>query len=562
MLYFCKRSIDYMKQISMEKLKAYSLSFWTIVIIFVSLNAILFSVKISMAATNLKVQYIPDDAFYYLTLSRNYSILGLWTFDSGVSVTSGFHPLFAYLLSGAYSLLQPNTNSFVNYGILISLLFSLGTITIIWFWGYKHKNVVFLMFLSLVISSQTFVYNTVSITEWSLALFFTSLYCGWYFSKYEDSNIKFVDFLILFTLGFFGSVARSDFGLFPFSIVISTLFLPLFNIPSKKSLRYAITGLAGAITGVLVVFVHNYIFTNEIFQSSAKMKAYWAQFGTPNPYTIPFLFIRVIGLTSLLLLVIPTAFILILKVVNKIAGHSSTYIRSLGLRPKHSISSIPLNTLANDRKRGLLIMSISAGICILGYAFIYSGNADIQPWYTANLTVPVLMLIFGISEYTTITLRESIKFLYLLLFLTALIINIVTLYPINSLKAPWPHQQFMYKAGIYLKENPTRCKTGAWNAGIIGYYEGGHVVNLDGLVNNDIYDYVVNNDLPAYLSSRDICYVVDFENIITNELAHMRGGYDDVRFLASLKPQKVFDRGEYSWRCLTLYRIDSVNGSD
>jgi len=41
---------------------------------------------------------IPDDAFYYLVLARNFAESGSWTFDH-MSTTSGFHPLHAFYLA-------------------------------------------------------------------------------------------------------------------------------------------------------------------------------------------------------------------------------------------------------------------------------------------------------------------------------------------------------------------------------------------------------------------------------------------------------------------------------
>lgn len=43
------------------------------------------------------ITVIPDDAFYYLKLAKNYSHFGEWTFD-GQNSTTGFHPLWANLL--------------------------------------------------------------------------------------------------------------------------------------------------------------------------------------------------------------------------------------------------------------------------------------------------------------------------------------------------------------------------------------------------------------------------------------------------------------------------------
>lgn len=530
----------------MSTIKAFSLSFWTAVVIIAALNIIVFSLLIMTSVDDLKVQYIPDDAYYYLTLSRNFSSLGIWTFDSGISVTSGFHLLFAYLLSSLFLLLDLNTNSFVTYGLILSALFALASISVMCFWGRKQKNVLFLMFFVLVISSRNFVYNTVSLTEWSLTILIASLYCVWFFTNFNNPVIKIIDFLVLFMFGLLGSLARSDFGLFPFSIALATFVFFLFIRTSKRKLLFAFVGLMGTLTGLLVVLIHNYIFTNEILQSSAKMKTYWAQLEPPNYYEVLFLIEGIIGLTGLLLLALLIVSAIFPKFIRKKDIHSST--------------NEDQQTHSHDSMYSFYIMLVSAGICILGYTLFYSRNGAIQPWYTANLIIPILMLIFAISDYITVSLHEQVKFLFLLLFLSTLIFNISNLYPISMINAPWPHQKFMFDAGVYLKENIPNCRIGAWNAGIIGYYQGGHIVNLDGLVNNDIYTYAVNNDLPAYLSSRAICYVIDFENMLTFEPYRVRGGYDDTDFLVNLKPLMVFDSGEYAWRYLTLYYIDNFNG--
>ncbi|MCP4422409.1 MAG: hypothetical protein GY805_37850 [Chloroflexi bacterium] len=535
----------------MPKIKVYSLSFWTAVILVLALNAIIFSVTIMAASNGLKVQYIPDDAYYYLTLAQNFSTLGSWTFDSGVSITSGFHPLFAYLLSSAFSLLPLDANSFVICGIIFGLLFTLTSITVMWFWGFKHKNVLFLMFLALVISSRNFILNIVSITEWSLTLLIASLYCVWFFTKYGFQNANSKNFIVLFALGLLGSTARSDFGLLPFSIVAATFVLTLTIIPSKKPLLFAFVGLLGTLTGLIILFAHNYIFTNEFLQSSAKMKAHWSQLSIKHdwidylaPYlTTPLLIGQVVSFAGLLLLGALIGATILPKFIKR----------------KTAVSLNSNKRAANNHHSSdKFIILIAAAVSVLGYTLLYAHNAAIQPWYTVNLIVPVLMLIFSASEYITISLREKARVIFSLLFLLAAVFNVANLYPITAVNARWPHQKLMFEAGVYLRENSPGSRIGAWNAGIIGYYEGGRIVNLDGLVNNDIYTYAVNNDLPDYLSSENINYIIDFENMLSKS-RRIKGGYDDAEFLANLKPQKVFDNSEYYWKHLTLYRIDKAD---
>ena len=51
-----------------------------------------------------RLAFIPDDAFYYLILARNFLDLGFWTFD-GESTATGFHLLHGYFLVLLYSIL-------------------------------------------------------------------------------------------------------------------------------------------------------------------------------------------------------------------------------------------------------------------------------------------------------------------------------------------------------------------------------------------------------------------------------------------------------------------------
>jgi hypothetical protein len=81
---------------------------------------------------------------------------------------------------------------------------------------------------------------------------------------------------------------------------------------------------------------------------------------------------------------------------------------------------------------------------------------------------------------------------------------------------------------------------GAWNAGIIGYYAGGRVVNLDGLVNNEVYPYLIAGRLRDYVVRKEIRYVVDFESMLEDELMRRRGGYADGRLVTELHRVHAF----------------------
>jgi hypothetical protein len=543
----------------MSRLKASAAVFISVVLVFLVLNIVAFSILVILAPDDLTVQYIPDDAFYYLTLSRHFSSLGYWTFDSGISVTSGFHPLLAYALATIFSVLRLDADSYVTVGVLLSLLFTLGSIFVVWYWGLRSGNTLLLVYLSLVISSGNFVYNAVSITEWSLTVFFAALYGLWFFNKYEKPKKQLSDYLVLFTLGILGSCARSDFGLFPFAIFVASMILLLVNRHSRRHFPLAVLGLLGTLSGLVVVLTQNYVFTQELLQSSARMKALWAEWIRPNYYAVPTLIGRFVGVAGLLLMAIFVALAVLPRIIDQRRQRSS---RESGFTADPMSDDAPSMTpygFSTEDGQRLIHLTVSATICILGYALFYSRNASIQPWYSANLIVPMLLFIAGLSYYIDAYLSKKVKKALYVLFIPVIAFNVLDHYPVSTFNAPWPHQRLMREAGIFLSENQLDGRVGAWNAGLIGYYEGGNVVNLDGLVNNDIYDYAASNSLPAYISSRDIKYIIDFENMVTDRLRLVRGGYDDASFLASLKPAKVFDNGEYIWRFLTLYSVNEVD---
>jgi len=70
--------------------------FWSAIVLILAVNLIVFDTLIIMADNELIAQHVPDGGYDYLSLAGNFSSSGVWSFDSGVSKTSGFHPLFAY----------------------------------------------------------------------------------------------------------------------------------------------------------------------------------------------------------------------------------------------------------------------------------------------------------------------------------------------------------------------------------------------------------------------------------------------------------------------------------
>lgn len=526
----------------MNEPKKLFFALWTAITFLLIINIIIFSLEL-MRVVDLQLQYIPDDGYYYLTLARNFSSTGEWTFDSGISLTSGFHLLFGYLLVVIFPLVGFDANSFVMGGMFVGLFFTILSILVLWYWSFGQKNVLVLMMMAVVITSENFLNNTISVTEWGQVVFISSLYAFWFFYRYRKVQFSYIDYLVLFFLGLLSSLARTDSGLLPFSIFAATSILLLGRLLTRGTFYFAIFGLIGSITGIIVVFGHNYIFFDEFLQSSARMKAFWAQFAPLNYYAAPLIIGRIIGFFGLILLASLLAAAVFPKFFSKKDGRD--------VSPQQPLRS-------HEAKIEILLMLMVAGICVAGYTLFYARSGSVRPWYTSNLIVPVFILIFALSKYLVFALSRKALWLFTPLFVVVIIFNVLSLYPISSEHSPYPHQVDMYEAGIYLHENFPEVRVGSWNAGIIGYYADSYVVNLDGLVNNDIYDYAVSNSLPDYISDKNIAYILDFENVFTSDYHRIRGGYDDDEFLRSLQPIKTFSGEEYGWKNLTLFKISGA----
>jgi hypothetical protein len=502
---------------------------------------------ILMLSPEQRVQFVPDDAFYYLTLVRNFVDQGQWTFDSGVSLTSGFHPLYAYALAAVYFLTHASTENFVTLAVLLSVTVALAAVIIAIIYVIRVGRLLPAMLFLLFILSPNISLNTFSALEWGWVVFISALYCiaFWGLNNTQSGIFAIVVF------GFIGSLARTDFGILPFSLAVASML----TSTGRKQIKGVLAGLSATILGVLLCLLHNYLLTGQWMQSSALMKSLWrSTYGVPSPIpilsTILTLFGEISTPTLLLIVVILTG---IMAAYIVIFGCYRFFLRYISQENNCFPVSNTLSTAAT--------IWLGSLFTICGYITFYSLNtAALQPWYTAGFVVPIFLAIN--LPFTNIRSRHPANIPVLLLLTLLMLIRLSQSYSSLTtygffIQPKWPHQMVMFQAGRFLQEAKFQHRVGSWNAGIIGFYEGGHVVNLDGLVNNDIYNYVKRKELPKYIDERRIRYILDFENMFSSQKLRERGGYDSPAFLDRLKVIRKFDKRSWGWHHLTLYKIDS-----
>jgi len=514
---------------------------WVAVAILAILNILYFDLKIITAPDTVRVQYIPDDAFYYLGLARNFVHFHSWTFDAGVSNTTGFHLLYAYLLAAIYGLFHPSTSAFLISALaLCSGATLLACVYALWL-GIRQRNTFFILALAVIASSANFITNSISGVEWPLVVLIAALFCGTLYMGFSSRRTA----IALFFLGLLGSLARSDFAMLPGAFFCAAVFVWFYN-KDRAPLRSVAWGLAGAVLGILVVFIHNYLFSGSWLQSSAIVKLHWAKYAHADILFIVSLAASLVGrlLVGGLRQALYAACFLPLSVAVALEIIKRRKSRPLRVGP----------AILPPRETTFVIAAV---IAWYGYIIFYSGNGAVMRWYTAGFVLPTFILMAGLGQYLTGKLfktPEPVLWLFLLPTLFIFVAGYQSLYPFRTDTSLWPHQQFTLEAGKYLHDHPVDGKLAAWNAGIVGYYQGGNVINIDGLVNNDVYPYILSNSLPVYLDSRNITYLIDSQSML-DEAFRLRGGYDDPAFIQRLVPIKTFDQGGFDWQPLTLYRI-------
>ena len=456
-----------------------------------------------------RVQFVPDDAYYYLALARNFVNQGQWSFDSGVSVTTGFHPLHAYALAAVYSLTHATTERFVDYGLMLSFLAAVPAFLLAMLFSVRAGRLLIGLVLLLFVLSKNVSLNTVSAMEWSWVVSLSAFYCLAFWRLWRVPSMT--TFAAIIVVAFLGSLARTDFGLLPAALAAAAL--PSVRRPAGR-VRFAgaVAGLAAACFGVACTLGHNYAVSGQFLQSSARMKLLWLGACGPSPVPIAGRVLTLFGSASW-----PTVLLASIVILGALIYGTCRFMGVWCSADRDNRADSDPDQVAIHA-----VLWFGSLATLTAYIVFYSFNpAGMQPWYTAGLIVPLLL--FLSLPFSKIRVTHPLH-LAVLTVLLVLVARQSALASVLRATPPWPHQVSMLHAGLFLQKLELAGKCGSWNAGIIGYYEGGHVVNLDGLVNNDIFQYAKENKLGVYIDERRIVRIVDFAYVLEDAEMRRRGG--------------------------------------
>ena len=451
--------------------------------------------------------FLPDDAYYYLQVAREYANSGAHSFDKGVSYNTGYHLLWFYMLSFFASIV--NDSNLILTSIIIGIIISWVSVCLSFSTYYKKPHL--LMIVSLFITSYAFINGQISVMEWPLCVLISSL-LFMHFSKASKKEEFSVAYILI--LGCLGSLARTDFGGVAACFLVSAVLISILK-KDNKFIKPSFFLFLGAILGFVLVSVHNYSITGDWLSSSAITKANWAKLSHPNPVPALYQFGRSILYLPILVakktfdyrqtLIDNTIPILIIFTIGIITG-------SLVFRKR--ITNYCLELIRSNDSSGVFVIFASF-LVIAGYTALYSINSDsIRYWYSAHLVVPILIILFFLMDQLFELKSRIIKFTVTGILTGLVLVNIY----LGSLSYPnYSFQSYFYATALTLQEarNDGRIlgKVGVPDAGVIGYVTNGMIVNTDGLVNHSIakYNYA---KLPCYLVENKIRYVMNFGHVI------------------------------------------------
>jgi len=476
---------------------------------------------------------IPDDAYLSLDIARNFAN-GKWFF-CGQGTTSGFQPLYVFLMVPVFWLFKADIITPVYVSIIMLNIFGFWTI----YFLYKTIRKIFDDDYSPFISVMLFillpvtVVNTGNGLETSIAFFFFTL-VFYYLYSYDFAEIKDISYKKIFLFGALvglSLLARIDNVMLTAGIIV-WIFLKGKILNSVKPILIFTAGLTLVYLPYLAL---SYYFTGDIFPISGKAVH---QIGSDsvNNYTA--------GGSNLFEL-------LKLSIRNIYTNYSIIILYALVGTFLFRIKTLACPWFKGGVKRHLPIIITSV---LIFSAYTFYVNAY---WFYTRYFFSLSLFLVILTAFVSNQLIESFSSQNGKRSLFAVV---VVLFVIANLLRPGTKDFFFaeYRKKGYDgigkwvdRESPAGTVIGCNQTGAIGYFAKDKVViNLDGVVNKEAYDAIKEKRLMEYIKSKKIEYFIDwrinYEFVVRNSAGYREGDLELVKMVDGIKSW------DYDWG---VYRV-------
>lgn len=458
----------------------------------------------------LIVNVVADDCFYYLTIARNIAWGNGSTFD-GVIQTNGYHPLFMLLLIPLAWVTGGAEVLCFRLALALLVVFYLTTGALISWWARWRRMDRGAVALAVVLwfANPWILVTTLRGVESAVAA------CWWVivalaYERYRDARQWNTAFGLGVAIGF-AVLARTD-GLM---LLAGVLGYEVLHVLSRRRPLLAWLPVWGCMVGAALIvtlpwWIWNLVQFGTLLQVSGQA-VYHMGHGFSTPTFSDWIVgmrrtLRGCGILVLVMGMMP--FLLLALALH--AGHGRT------LRQRISPLVLAMSDLG------------WMGLAVAGLVVWYAGwQQYLQQWYF----MPILLFLTLLVVYAwDLTGREltavQAKRLRLMSFATVVVVAFLTVTLIaNGPGFGYPDQINGYRLAQWLRTETTPDDiVGAWNAGILGYFSGRRVVNLDGVVNSDVLAYMVtrgSGDLSVvieYAQSIGVDYLMDCGAVLPAEV--------------------------------------------
>jgi hypothetical protein len=446
----------------------------------------LFAARFMRLGVAEKMSYVPDDAFYYMELGSEYQRSGRWSFDRGRTMTSGFHPLFGYLSALVERALPSRSDAALDARFCLhAALATLVTLTALALLAGAARRA----FPRGTLAAMLFVGSAGGVfllpmqaMEWPYAVLGGALVARALVAR----RAAWLTAAIVL-----GCLARTDFVIAGgcAAVAIYSTDRRLADRATRARLLAAAVGVAA---GALAVTLHAWSASGHFVQSSARMKAHWGAVVGYQP---------LYGLEPASYAFSP-AFVL---------------TRTLDLGPATlvplaiAVAALAWSTRAGSARRegepgreGELADARAlwrwGALTAVAYPLVYGkiGTAA-QCWYSAHFVPALFVVVAAVVHRAGERLRH-------VLVAAGALLAVVNVW--DARRPPWNASDVLARARA-LADDGAIGVAASWNAGTRGFLGGEKVVNIDGLVNDDVYPYVVRDRLHCYLVQERIPFIVD-----------------------------------------------------
>jgi hypothetical protein len=514
---------------------------WRMAIVAVFAAGVTLRVAFLAAGPESLVRVVPDDAFYYFQIAEHIVAGNGSTFD-GVYPANGFHPLWMMLLV-PIAAFTGDPLTLLRFALGLNILFSALSALTLYVLLRRIVNpawisvfAVYLYFLDprTVASSLNGLETSLSTFVFSGVLYLTL--CADRQSKGYPAKLGLALGLLL--------LARTDNAFF----VLVVLGIALLRAAHHGWLRRALLS-----SGTLAAVVTPWLAWN------------WLSFGSPvqsSALAVPFVLhesYRLAGHDTLQMLghslELLVSFLAGPGLAHVLSGAAAAVSWMVAARFRAAVQADA------DRLRRPLLVALAlwgAGILLIFSHTFWRWHA--REWYFDQLTVlAALILSLTLAALTTtpvwarMTQRLSwlppagntgVRLAIVVVLSLALLAPVLRGFELYQ-TGVFPHQTEMLDAAQWLRTHLTDGEpAAAFNAGIMAFFSGRRVINLDGAVNNAAFAAIRDRSLMALVRESGAIYYLDYDPVMLSLYAPFLG---DTAYRSRLSFVQKIDRPDTRW---------------